>query len=111
MNTAGGLKLQSIRFMENFEPDPKVSAVAAWEVVRLQHPILANILFLMGTNDLRLPGKAYVINQEFFSRGDNSARYEDIDLSCIDHSWNGDPTFSNTRVLILSDSCNLADMP
>ena len=51
-----------------------------------------------------------MIDQEFLSRGDNPSRYEDIDLSYIDHSWNGDPTFSNTRVLILSDSCNLADM-
>ena len=33
LNTSGGLKLQSNRFMENFEPDPKVSAIAAWEVV------------------------------------------------------------------------------
>ena len=27
LNTVGGLKLQNIRFMENFEPNPKVAAV------------------------------------------------------------------------------------
>ena len=72
---------------------------------------LSKHLTIGGTDDPRLPGEAYVINQEFLSRGDNPARYEDVDLSRIDHSWNGDSMFSDTRVLILSDSCNLTDMP
>ena len=73
MNSAGQLKLQSNRFMENFEPDPTVSDIRPWEVVRAHHPILENILLLVGTRGTRLPGEAYVIDKEFLTRGHNPA--------------------------------------
>ena len=112
MNSAGQLKLQSNRFMENFEPDPTASAIRPWEIIQTHHPILAIILLLVGTEDTRLPGEAYIINQEFLSRGDNLGRYMGhVDLSLVEFSWNGNDLFSDTRVLILSDSGNLVDMP
>ena len=74
MNSAGQLKLQSNRFMENFEPDPTASAVKPWEVQLAHHPILANILLAVGTEDTRLPGEAYIIDQGFLARGDNPGR-------------------------------------
>ena len=72
INTSGQLKLESNRFMENFEPDPTASAVRPREVVLRHHPTLANILLTVRSEDTRLPGDPYTIDEEFLRRGGNS---------------------------------------
>ena len=95
INSAGQLKLQNNRFMENFEPDPTASAARPWDVLLKQHPTLANILLAVRTEDTRLPGEPYTIDQEFLTRGDNPGRYTGhANLSLVEFSWNRNDVFS-----------------
>ena len=66
INISGQLKLEEHRFMENFNRDATSSAVQAKEVNMRQHPTLANILMIVGSEDTRLHGNPYTINEEFF---------------------------------------------
>ena len=85
-NTSGQLKLENYRFMENFYPDPTASAVRPKEVVMRLHPTLANILLTVRSEDTRLPGDPYTIDEEFVRRGDNPGRYVDhVDVSLVEH--------------------------
>ena len=63
--------------MKNLDPDPTASAIQPKsEIVMRQHPTLANILMIVDSDDTRLPGNPYTINEEFLRRGDNPGRYE-----------------------------------
>ena len=112
INISGQFKLESNRFMENFDPDPLASAVRPREVVMRHHPTLVNILLTVRSEDTRLPGDHYTIDEDEVRRGDNPGRYVDhVHLSIVEHSWNRNDVFSDTRVLILSDSGNVVDIP
>ena len=73
---------------------------------------IGKYLLTVRTEGTRLPGEPYKIDQEFLGRGDNPGRYIDhVNLSLVEFSWNRNDVFSDTRVLILSDSGNLAYVP
>ena len=73
---------------------------------------LANIHFTVRTEDTTLPCESYTIDQEFLARVDNPGRYiSHVNLSFVEYSWNRNDVISDTRILILLDSGNIADVP